>query len=440
MKDFIRRVRALDEEYNIFNSIAEEVEIEGSGRLEKVAVSVKDNICTRGMQTTAGSKILEGYVPPFDATVVEKCRREGAFIIGKTTQDEFGFGTFNVNTPFGVPRNPHDLERSCGGSSGGAACLTAIADFPHLAIAESTGGSISCPAAFCGVVGLTPTYGRTSRWGLVDYANSLDKIGCIGRTVADVALLLSVISGPDEYDSTVLQAPEEDFTRYLVDSVDGLRIGVPREYFPEGLDPEIAKIVWDAIKRLEELGASVLEVSLPHTGVSLASYYIIAMAEASTNLAKFCGLRYGLHLPLDGNFDEYFSEVRAQGFSEEAKRRIVLGTFARMAGYRDAYYLKALRVRTRVIEDFKRAFKEADVLAAPTMPVVAPRFDEIAGMEPIQHYMMDILTVAPNLAGIPMISVPCGTVGGLPVGLHLMADHLQEGKVIRAAHAYEVSR
>lgn len=440
MKDVIQRARALDEEYNIFNSIIEKVEIEGSGRLENIAVSVKDNICTKGTQTTAGSKILEGYMPPFDATVVEKCRREGAFIIGKTTQDEFGFGTFNVNTPFGVPRNPHDPERSCGGSSGGAACLTAVADFAHLAIAESTGGSISCPAAFCGVVGLTPTYGRTSRWGLVDYANSLDKIGCMGRTVGEVALLLSVISGPDEYDSTVLQTPEVDYTRYLVDSVDGLRVGVPREYFPDGLDPEIARLVWDAIEGLEDLGAGVQEVSLPHTGASLASFYIIAMAEASTNLAKFCGLRYGLHLPLEGNFDEYFSKVRARGFSEEAKRRIILGTFARMAGYRDAYYLKALRVRTRIIEDFKRAFKDVDVLAAPTMPVVAPRFDEIAEMEPIQHYMMDTLTVAPNLAGIPMISVPCGTVDGLPVGLHLMADHLREGKIIQVAHTYEVSR
>jgi aspartyl-tRNA(Asn)/glutamyl-tRNA(Gln) amidotransferase subunit A len=440
MKDIIQRAKALDEEYTIFNSIADTVEIEGSGRLEKVAVSVKDNICTRGMQTTAGSRILEGYVPPFDATVVEKCRGEGAFIIGKTTQDEFGFGTFNVNTPFGVPRNPHDAGRSCGGSSGGAACLTAVADFPHLAIAESTGGSISCPAAFCGVVGLTPTYGRTSRWGLVDYANSLDKVGCMGKTVGEAALLLSVISGPDEYDSTVLQAPEEDFTRFLVDSVDGLSIGVPGEYFPEGLDPGISKHVLGAIDRLEELGALIREVSLPHTSVALSSYYVIAMAEASTNLAKYCGLRYGLHLPLEGNFDDYFARVRARGFSEEAKRRIILGTFARMAGYRDAYYLKALRVRTRVIEDFKRAFREVDVIATPTMPVVAPRFDEIEAMEPIQQYMMDVLTVAPNLAGIPMISVPCGRVEGLPVGLHLMADHLQEGDIVRAAHAYEVSR
>ena len=440
MTDILARAREIDERYHAFVTIADSVEAEEEGRLSGYAVSVKDNICTRGMQTTAGSRILEGYVPPFDATVVAKCREEGAFILGKTMQDEFGFGTFNVNTPFGVPLNPHDPERSCGGSSGGAACLTAVADFPHLAISESTGGSISCPASFCGVVGVTPTYGRTSRWGLVDYANSLDKIGVMGRTVGEAALLLSVISGPDDYDSTVAQVPEEDFNESLGGSVEGLRVGVPDEYFGEGVDAEVSDRVLGAINGLDELGAEVTKVSLPHTGVSLASYYIIAMAEASTNLAKFCGLRYGLHLPLEGNFDEYFSKVRAEGFSDEAKRRVILGTFARMAGYRDAYYLKALRVRTRVIEDFKRAFAEVDVLAAPTMPVVAPRFGEITELEPVQHYMMDVLTVAPNLAGIPMISVPCGEAEGMPVGLHLMADHLREGTLIRAAHTYEVSR
>ena len=438
--DILSRARAIDEEHHVFNAIADGAEAEGSGRLMGVAVSVKDNICTQGLETTAGSKILEGYVPPFDATVVERCRREGALIIGKTTMDEFGFGTFTVNTPYPKPLNPHDPRRSCGGSSGGAAAVTALADFPHLAIAESTGGSISCPAAFCGVVGLTPTYGRVSRWGLIDYANSLDKIGCMGKTVEEVALLLSVISGPDEYDSTVLQIPEEDFTRYLVDSLDGMRIGVPVEYFGEGIDEGVKERVWDGINRLEELGATIQKVSLPHTGVSLASYYIIAMAEASTNLAKLCGMRYGLQPPLEGSFDEYFSRVRGMGFTEEAKRRIILGTFTRMAGYRDAYYLKALKVRTRVIEDFKKAFKKVDVLAAPTMPVVAPRFEEIERLEPLQHYMMDILTVAPNLAGIPMISVPCGEADGLPVGLHLMADHLQEGRMIQVAHAYEVNR
>jgi len=433
----LERAHGINRRYRAFNHVAESLDAGDSGRLAGVYVSVKDNVCVEGMPSTAGSKVLEGYVPPFDATVVAKCRLEGAAILGKTTQDEFGFGTFNVNTPYGVPLNPHDTERSPGGSSGGAAVVTAAADFQHLAISESTGGSISCPASFCGVVGITPTYGRTSRWGLIDYANSLDKIGCMGKTVRDTALLLSVISGPDRYDSTVLYTPVEDYTAYAGEPVEGMRVGVPREYFGEGVDQGVSDSVWDGIKRLEDAGAEIVEVSLPFTRYSLSSYYIIAMAEASTNLAKFCGLRYGLQLPLEGSFDEYFSKVRSAGFGDEAKRRIILGTYARMAGYRDAYYLKALRVRTRVIEDFRRVFGEVDVLAAPTMPVVAPRFDEIAELEPIQHYMMDMLTVAPNLAGVPMASVPCGESDGMPVGLHVMADYLGEGDVIRAAAAVE---
>ncbi len=436
MNKIIERAQVLDEEFRIFNTLTIVDDSTGTGSLKGVAVSVKDNICVKGMETRAGSMILNGYRPPFDATVVKKCRNEGALIIGKTTQDEFGFGTFNVNTPFKVPCNPHDKNRSAGGSSGGAAVLTSIADFPHIAITESTGGSISCPASFCGVVGLTPTYGRISRWGLIDYANSLDKIGIMAKSIKDVALLLSIISGPDEYDSTVNQT-SEDFTKYLQKDVDGLRIGVPKEYFSEGVDKRVSEKVWSSIYKLEKLGAKLTDVSLPFTRVSLSSYYIIAMAEASTNLAKFCGLRYGLHLPMVEAFDDYFSKVRGKGFSEEGKRRIILGTFARMAGYRNAYYLKALKVRTRVIEDFKHSFNEVDLLAAPTMPVFAPRFDEIAKMEPIQHYMMDILTVAPNLAGIPMVSVPCGKVNGMPVGLHLMADHMKERALIRAAHTLE---
>jgi aspartyl-tRNA(Asn)/glutamyl-tRNA(Gln) amidotransferase subunit A len=435
----LERARRINQRYGVYNHVAESLEAEGGGLLAGVAVSVKDNVCVKGMPSTAGSRVLEGYMPPFDATVVAKCRLEGAAILGKTTQDEFGFGTFNANTPYSVPLNPHDPERSPGGSSGGAAVVTAVADFPHLAISESTGGSISCPASFCGVVGVTPTYGRTSRWGLIDYANSLDKIGCMGKTVRDAALLLSVISGPDVYDSTVLHAPVEDYAARAGKPVEGLRVGVPREYFGEGVDQGVSDVVWGGIKRLEDQGAEVQEVSLPFTRYSLSSYYIIAMAEASTNLAKYCGLRYGLHLPLEGSFDEYFSKVRSAGFGDEAKRRIILGTYARMAGYRDAYYLKALKVRTRVIEDFKRVFCDVDVLAAPTMPVVAPRFDEIADMEPIQHYMMDILTVAPNLAGVPMVSVPCGESDGMPVGLHVMADYLGEGDMIRAAAAVEAS-
>lgn len=435
----LERAHRINHRYRAFNHVAEALETEGGGRLAGVVVSVKDNVCVKGMPSTAGSKVLEGYMPPFDATVVAKCRLEGAAILGKTAQDEFGFGTFNVNTPYSVPLNPRDTERSPGGSSGGAAVVTAVADFPHLAIAESTGGSISCPASFCGVVGVTPTYGRTSRWGLIDYANSLDKIGCMGRTVRDAALLLSVISGPDRYDSTVLHAQVEDYVAQAGEPVEGLRVGVPREYFGEGVDQGVSDVVWGGVKRLEDQGAEVREVSLPFTRYSLSSYYIIAMAEASTNLAKYCGLRYGLHLPLEGSFDEYFSAVRSVGFGDEAKRRIILGTYARMAGYRDAYYLKALKVRTRVIMDFRRVFEAVDVLAAPTMPVVAPRFDEIAELEPIQHYMMDILTVAPNLAGVPMVSVPCGESDGMPVGLHVMADYLGEGDMIRAAAAVEAS-
>jgi aspartyl-tRNA(Asn)/glutamyl-tRNA(Gln) amidotransferase subunit A len=428
----------LNEKYGFMNTVTIEIE-GGEGVLKGYSVSVKDNICVKDMQSTAGSKILEGYQPPFDATAVAKCRAEGAAILGKTSQDEFGFGTFNVNTAYKIPVNPHDPERSTGGSSGGAACLTALADFPHLAISESTGGSISCPASFCGVVGVTPTYGRVSRWGLIDYANSLDKIGCMGKTVKEAALLLSVISGPDDYDSTVIDIPPQDFTCGLDEGLSSLKIGVPIEYFGEGISDGVSDSVWEAIKTLEDKGAVYEKVSLQHTKYALSSYYIIAMAEASTNLAKFCGLRYGLHISLEGNFDEYFTKVRRAGFGDEAKRRIILGTFTRMAGYRDAYYLKALKVRTRVIEDFKKAFNKYDVLAAPTMPVVAPRFDEIAEMEPIQHYMMDVLTVAPNLAGIPMVSVPCGKIEGLPVGLHLMADHLNEKKMLQVAYSLEVA-
>jgi len=431
-----KKIEKIQSEYSPFITIKIE-NLEKKGILSGVPISVKDNICTQGLQSTAGSKILEGYIPPFDATCVKKVKDQGPVIIGKTAQDEFGFGNFSVNS-FVIPKNPWDKNRVCGGSSGGAACLTALADFPHIAIAESTGGSISCPAAFCGVVGITPTYGRVSRFGLIDYANSLDKIGTIGKTVYDTALLLSVISGYDTLDSTSLEVVDEDFTKYCKEN-SKIKIAVPKEYFGDGVDSKIKDWVWKAIKKLESLGAKYQEVSLPQTAYALPSYYLIAMAEASTNLAKFCGMRYGFHSELKGNFEEYFSQVRKVGFGEEAKRRIILGTYARMAGFRDAYYLKALKVRSLVIQDFRRIFKKFDVIAAPTMPVIAPRFDEVEKLEPIEAYMMDVLTAAPNLAGIPMISLPCGFVNDLPVGLHLMADHLQEKKIIQAAHTFEVN-
>lgn len=441
LEDFLSHVKEnskrIQKKYNAFiTHVEKQKEPKHRGKLYGLPISVKDNICTKDIQTTAGSKILEGYIPPFDATCVESSINEGAFVIGKTAMDEFGFGTFSVNCAYGIPKNPADTDRSCGGSSGGAACLTLAADFPHVALAESTGGSVSCPASFTGTVGLTPTYGLVSRWGLIDYANSLDKIGCIGKSVYDVSLLLSVIAGKDAKDSTSLNATKQDYTKYLKDEIQGMKIGVPKEYF-EGVDEKIAKVIWKVIKDLEKLGATYKEISLPHTKYALPAYYIIAVSEASTNLAKYCGMRYGLHRELKGNFDEYFSSVRTNGFGEEAKRRVVLGAFARMAGYRDAYYLKALKVRTKVIEDFKRAFKKFDVLVAPTMPVIAPRFDEIEKLSPIEVYMMDVLTVAPNLAGIPMISIPAGKVDKMPVGLHLMGDHLQEGKILKIAYNFE---
>ncbi len=429
--------KKIQKKFSPFITLPENIEFNSKkGPLSGIAISVKDNICTKDMRTTAGSRILENYIPPFSATCVERVLDAGGVILGKTAMDEFGFGTFSTNCAYDVPKNPLDAERSCGGSSGGAGCITAAADFPHIALAESTGGSISCPAAFTGTVGLTPTYGLVSRWGLIDYANSLDKIGCIGKSVHDVALLLSVIAGKDEKDSTSLNVPKQDYTKYIKKDIKGMEIGVPKEYF-NNVNEKITKLIWNSIKKLEDLGATYKEVSLPHTKYTISSYYIIAMAEASTNLARYSGMRYGLHQVIKGNFDEYFSSVRSSGFGEEAKRRIILGTFARMAGYRDAYYLKALKVRTKIIEDFKLAFKKFDVLAAPTMPVIAPRFDEIEKLSPVENYMMDILTAAPNLAGIPMISVPAGNASGMPIGLHLMSDHLHEGNILQVANAVE---
>ncbi|MEM7815043.1 MAG: amidase family protein [Candidatus Aenigmatarchaeota archaeon] len=408
------------------------------GNLQGLPISVKDSICTKGIGSFAGSKILEGYVPPFDATAVARAKQSGAIVIGKTNQDEFGFGTFCTNCAYGTPKNPLDPKRVCGGSSGGAAALTAALDMPHVAVAQSTGGSISCPAAWCGVVGLTPTYGLVSRWGLIDYANSLDKIGAIGKTVYDASLLLSVMCGKDPKDSTSLDHPAHDYTQFAGrKELHGIKVGIPKEYFAE-IDSEVEKTVWQAIKRLESLGASCKELSLPLTKYALPAYYIIATAEASTNLAKFCGLRYGMHAELKGNATEYFSRVRASGFGEEAKRRVMLGTFARMAGYKDAYYTKAMQIRTLIIREFKQAFKKCDLLAAPTMPILPPKFDDIKKLTPAQVYQMDMLTVPANLAGLPMISVPAKA--GTPIGLHLIGDHTQEPRLIEVGAAFEQSK
>jgi aspartyl-tRNA(Asn)/glutamyl-tRNA(Gln) amidotransferase subunit A len=434
-------IATLNKRFRLFVTLSGQKPEKGkSGQLAGLPVSVKDNINAKGIQSTAGSRILEGYVPTFDATVVRRIKDQGGVVIGKTSMDEFGFGTFSVNSGYDVPKNPHDVSRSCGGSSGGAAGLVSSLDYPHIALGQSTGGSISAPASYCGVVGLTPTYGRVSRYGLIDYANSLDKIGPIGKRVEDVALMLSVISGRDERDFTTSEKKSEDFSKSIGRGVKGVRVGVPKEYFSDQVDKKIREKVWDGIKLLESNGASVKEVSLPSTKLGIATYYIIATSEASTNLAKYCGMRYGAEERIEGSFNEYFSKVRTKYFGEEAKRRILLGTYARMAGYRDQYYIKAMKIRTLIINEFRRAFRTCDVLISPTMPNIAPKFSDIKKMSPLESYMMDILTVPQNLAGIPSLSVPCGNVRGMPVGLHILGDHFQEKAILRVGDFYERNR
>ncbi len=402
-----------------------------------IPFSVKDNLCTAGIKSTAGSKILENYVPFFDATCVKNIKEKG-YIIGKTSMDEFGFGSFNMNCAFGTPKNPNDTQRSCGGSSGGAACLTKSLDVPHIAISESTGGSISCPASFCGVTGLTPTYGLVSRYGLIDYASSLDKIGLIANTCFEVAYGLNLISGKDKKDATSLEKKEEDYTYYLGKNIPKFKMGVPKEYF-DGVDEDIKKVVWKEINKLESQGIKYEEISLPSTKFALPAYYIIAMSEASTNLARYCGMRYGSTQEIKDKYNEYFSKVRGKYFGLEAKRRILMGTFYRKAGYRDKYYIKALKVRKHIINEFKSQFKKYDCIVAPTMPIVAPKFVDIAMLSPAQHYKMDVLTVAPNLCGFPHLSVPCGTAKGMPVGIHIIGNHLDEGKILQLGSSIKKS-
>ncbi len=407
----------------------------GSGLLAGIPVAIKECISTKGLESNCSSRILRGYVPPYDAHVVERLKAEGAIIMGKTNMDEFAMGTSTETSCFGPTRNPWDLDAVPGGSSGGSAACVAAGEAP-CSLGSDTGGSVRCPASFCGIVGLKPTYGLVSRFGLIAYANSLEQIGPLTRTVEDTALLLEVISGHDWRDTT--SAEKGSYMQGLCDGVRGLKIGIPREYFGEGVNADVEKAVWDAISKLEGLGASWQEVSLPHTRYALAAYYVIAMSEASSNLARFDGLRYGLRVSEDKDWHTTFSEIRAQGFGPEVKRRILLGTYALSAGYYGRYYLKALKVRTLIKEDFLRAFKEVDILASPTMPIPAFKIGERIN-DPLSLYMADIFTVPINLAGVPAISLPCGFSGHLPVGLQLIGPHFGEATILRAAQAFEAA-
>jgi aspartyl-tRNA(Asn)/glutamyl-tRNA(Gln) amidotransferase subunit A len=409
---------------------------EATGALAGVPVAIKDNICTIGLPTTCGSRILEGYTSPYDATVVRKLRGAGAIVIGKTNLDEFAMGSSTENSAFGPTHNPHDYARVPGGSSGGSAAAVAAGLVPA-ALGSDTGGSVRQPASLCGVVGIKPTYGRVSRYGLVAFGSSLDQIGTFGRTVRDAATLLEVIAGHDPLDSTSADRPVPDLGVELDRDIDGLRIGVPVEYMADGVDDDIRRACDRALQRLAAAGARITRISLPHTRYAIPAYYVIAPAEASSNLARFDGVRYGLRSPHAASTREVYDATRSIGFGAEVKRRIMLGTFVLSAGYQDQYYGRAQRVRQRIAADFRSAFASGiDVIFTPTTPAPAFRIGEKVG-DPYQMYLSDVFTVTANLAGIPGLSVPIGDARGLPVGGQILADHWREDVMVRVAAALE---
>jgi aspartyl-tRNA(Asn)/glutamyl-tRNA(Gln) amidotransferase subunit A len=405
------------------------------GTLFGMPIGIKDNIVTKGLRTTCASKILYNFDPIYDATVMERLNEAGAITIGKLNMDEFAMGSSTENSGFQLTRNPWDLERVPGGSSGGSAAAVAAGEVPF-ALGSDTGGSIRQPAAFCGVVGLKPTYGRVSRFGLVAFASSLDQIGPITRTVEDNAYLLQVIAGLDPMDSTSANVEVPNYVEALTGDIKGLKIAVPKEYLGEGVAEEVRQSVLDALKVLEKLGATWEEVSLPHSKYALATYYLLSSSEASANLARFDGVRYGYRTDNAKNLIDMYKQTRSEGFGNEVKRRIMLGTFALSAGYYDAYYKKAQKVRTLIKQDFEKVFEKYDVIIGPTTPTPAFKIGEKTH-DPLTMYANDILTIPVNLAGVPGISVPCGFVNGLPVGLQIIGKHFDESTIYRVAHAFE---
>jgi len=446
---YLDRIGQLEEKIQAFNALTAEPALLHAKALEQmqarreplpplagVPLVVKDNLCTQGVPTTCSSKILQGYVPPYDATVVARLKAAGAVLLGKTNLDEFAMGSSTENSAFKPTRNPWDLACVPGGSSGGSAAAVA-ADMCAGALGSDTGGSIRQPGGFCGIAALKPTYGRVSRYGLVAFASSLDQIGPLTKDVRDAAVLLQVIAGHDPCDSTSADVPVPDFEAALDGAIRGLRIGIPAEYFIPGMDPEIGSAIQEAVRVLERLGAVQVPVSLPHTEYAVAVYYLVATAEASSNLARYDGVKYGYRTGTSEHLIDMVMKTRREGFGPEVKRRIMLGTYALSAGYYDAFYLKALKVRTLIREDFTQAFRRCDVIVTPTSPSAAFRFGERMA-DPLQMYLSDILTISANLAGVPGISVNCGFTGpGLPIGLQIIGKPFDEATVLRAAHAYE---
>jgi aspartyl-tRNA(Asn)/glutamyl-tRNA(Gln) amidotransferase subunit A len=408
------------------------------GRLAGVPVAVKDVLCTRGTPTTCSSRILKNFVPPYDAHVVERLKAADAVLIGKTNMDEFAMGSSTENSAYQVTRNPWDLERIPGGSSGGSAAAVAACEAP-VSLGTDTGGSIRQPASLCGIVGLKPTYGRVSRYGMIAFASSLDQIGPFAHDVTDTALLLEVLAGHDDRDSTSVDRPVPPYTKTVNDPVKPLTIGVAKEYFVGGLDSEVEAAIRGALKEYEKLGATVKEVSLPHSPYAIATYYIVATAEASSNLARYDGMHYGYRTPGKLDLIATYSRTRAEGFGKEVQRRIMLGTYALSSGYKDAYYVKALKVRRLIKNDFDQAFAACDVVMGPTAPTAAFKLGEKTA-DPLAMYLSDIYTISCNLAGIAGTSIPCGfTKGGLPIGLQIQAPPFEEEKMLRVARMYEAA-
>lgn len=440
----VGRVAAVDEKVKAYVRLADDfwnLPFAGNDGTP-IPIAVKDNMCIKGEETTCCSKILAGFRPPYDATVIRRLKASGALLVGSTNMDEFAFGSSTENSFYGPTRNPWNLGCVPGGSSGGSAAAVAAHE-AIWAIGSDTGGSIRQPAAFCGVVGLKPTYGRVSRYGLIAFASSLDQIGPITKDVTDSALLMNIIAGCDEYDSTSANVPVPDYTKSLINDVKGLKIGIPKEYFVEGMDPEVKAAVKDAMEVLKKAGAYFIDISLPHTEYAVAAYYIVATAEASSNLARYDGVQYGLRArPANGvvrktSLIDMYEETRDIGFGNEAKRRIMLGTYSLSSGYYDDYYLRGLKVRTLIKKDFDAAFSQVDAIITPTAPTTAFKIGEKIN-DPLSMYLSDIYTISVNLSGVPAISIPCGfSKNGLPVGLQIITKPFDEEMIFRVAYTYE---
>lgn len=446
-QSFLTRIKQFDKQLNSFITLTEEEAIKAAkhadeviaagkaGPLTGIPIAQKDIFCTQGILTSCGSKMLSNYISPYDATVVKQFKNAGTVMLGKTNMDEFAMGSSNENSYYGPVKNPWDLTRVPGGSSGGSAAAVAAYLTPA-ATGTDTGGSIRQPAALCNITGLKPTYGRVSRFGMVAFASSLDQGGIFTRTAEDAAMMLNVMAGFDPHDSTSVDQPVPDYTQHLNADLTGLRIGLPKEFFGEGLDPAIADIIHTAIKEYEKLGATVQEIRLPNSHLSIPAYYIVAPAECSSNLARFDGVRYGYRCKDPVDLEDLYKRSRSEGFGAEVKRRIIIGTYALSAGYYDAYYLKAQQIRGLIRQDFTDAFKKVDVIMGPTTPTTAFKIGEKAD-DPISMYLSDIYTIAVNLAGLPGMSIPAGFASKLPVGLQMIGNYFEESRMLNAAHRYQ---